>query len=352
MATPSDPIRFGAIGCGNAGTHRIRQLAAHALNLRVTAAVDTRPERLDNLANVIGYDDFVRFSGDQDYRRLIDECDLDAVGIFTPHIPHYEHVKYAIQKGMHVLIEKPMVCGAANALEITRLMEESGKIGIIHYQRHYEPQYIKAREMIRKGMIGDVRTFYVYMAQDWFGREWRGEPEFSGGGQLNDSGSHYQDILLWMTDLMPRAVCGSIDQYYQGTTKKVEINGSFNVELSNGAGGRILILGDILGGFVDDVRIRGDEGDLMFYGKKLLYRPKGKDVQEINTSLPKGYPDSPCDNFMKLLRGKVRTNRVPFIFGSRVALLTETMLRAGHLGRRVECREILEEHGLSMSDLD
>jgi predicted dehydrogenase len=345
------PIRFGAIGCGSAGTDRILQLARHELGVRVVAAADIRPERLDNLEKQLGYS-VARYSGPQDYRHVVDDHEVDAVGIFTPHITHYEHVKYALQQGRHVLIEKPMVCGAANAIEITRLLQASGKVGIVHYQRHFEAKFVKARELIRKGVIGDVRTFYVYMAQDWSGHEWRGDPALSGGGQINDSGSHYQDILLWMTDLLPRSAEGFVDNWYQGDRKRIEINGMFSVELSNGAAGRIIIVGDILGGFQDDVRIRGTRGDLMFYGDKLLLRPAGKDIEEVPCPLPDGYPVSPCDNFVKLLRGRCRQNRVPFTFGVRVALLTETMLRSGHRGgARVECEGVLREAGLSLADV-
>jgi predicted dehydrogenase len=347
----SDPIRFGAIGCGGAGTNRIQQLAQHELGVRVVAAVDINPARLDNLESVLGYT-FKRYEGPEDYKRLIDENELDAVGIFTPHIPHLEHVTYAIEADKHILIEKPMVCGAANAMRITRMLDERGLTGIVHYQRHYELKFMKAREMIQKGMIGDVETFFVYMAQDWYGREWRGDPAFSGGGQINDSGSHYQDILLWMTGLLPKSAEGHVDMFYHGQKKQVEINGSFNVELSNGAGGRIIILGDIPGGFVDDVRIVGTEGDLMFYGNQVLHRPKGGEIREVPMKRPKGYPESPCDNFVKLLRKRSRVNRVPFIFGARVALLTEAMLTSAHAGgKKVDCADILDAAGYSMDDL-
>ena len=151
MATSPRPIRFGAIGCGGMGTCRLQELAKHPLGVEIVAAVDVNPARLDNLANVLGRDDFKRYTGPEDYRRLIDENDLDAVGVFTPHVPHYDHVKYALEKGVHVLCEKPMVCGAANAIEITRLCEEKKLIGMVHYQRHFELKYIKARELIRKG---------------------------------------------------------------------------------------------------------------------------------------------------------------------------------------------------------
>jgi predicted dehydrogenase len=248
-----------------------------------------------------------------------------------------------------------MVYGAANAMRVCRAMETTGKIGIVHYQRHYGTQFIKARELIQKGVIGDIKTFYVYMAQDWPGRNWRGEPEFSCGGQINDSGSHYQDILLWMTGLLPKSAEGHVDYYHKGDRKQVQINGSFNVELSNGATGRILIMGDIPGGFIDDVRIVGTKGELMMstmHGRRLMHRNEKGEMAEVPLNCPKGWPNSPCDNFVKLIRRKVRTNRVPFIFGVRVATLTDALLRSGREGgRKIECADLLAEAGATMDDL-
>lgn len=343
-------IRFGAIGCGGAGTHRIRQLANHPLGVDVVAACDIAPDRLDNLETVLDKK-VIRFDTGDGYQKMIDDVELDAVGVFTPHSLHYDHAKYALEAGKHLLIEKPMVCGAGNALEIAKLAEAKNVISVLHYQRHYEASYIKARKMIMDGVIGDIETFYVYMAQDWAGRTWRGDPEFSGGGQINDSGSHYQDILLWMTDLLPKSAEGSIDMFHHGDEKRIEINGSFNVKLANGAGGRIIIIGDVMGGFTDDVRIRGTKGDLVFYGGRLVHRPHGKDPVDVPLSRPKGYPDSPCDNFVKLLRGRAKINRVPLIFGARVALLTDAMLTAAHEHRHVECEDLLKAAGYSYRDL-
>jgi len=348
----SSSLRFAAIGCGNAGTARICVLAEHELGVKVVAGADLLSSNLDNLSARLGYP-IKQYVGDQAYKKMLAENELDAVGIFTPHIPHYEHVLAAMQHNLHVLIEKPMVCGSANALEVTRLMRESGKVGIIHYQRHYEPKFAKARELIQKGLIGDVQRFFVYMAQDWPGRTWRAEPEYSGGGQINDSGSHYLDILLWMLDTLPRSAEGHTDTFYNGKRGKVEFNGSFNVELENGAVGRIVILADIPGGFVDDVRIIGSEGSLFFQGDRLIhFDAKKNSYHDMPTTLAKNYPSSPCDNFVKLIRNKVRVNRVPFIFGCHVALLTEAMLRSGAQGgKKIVCADILKESGHTLNDL-
>ena len=358
MSEPK-PIRFGAIGCGGMGTVRLQELAKHPLGVKIVAAVDINPDRLDNLAKVLGYNDFKRYTGPEDYKKLIDENDLDAVGVFTPHVPHYDHVKYALQKGLNVLCEKPMVCGAKNAIEITQLCNAQKKIGIVHYQRHFESKFMKARDLIKQGRMGKVKEFYIYMAQDWNGPTWRGIPELCGGGQINDSGSHYQDIILWMLDELPVSAEGYIDNYYRGKKLKVEANGSFNVELTNGITGRIIILSDYpgreipYGSFFDEVRIIGEKGAIYFRGSKIFtYDFATKAEYEEPLTRPENYPDSPVDNFVKMLRKKVRINRVPFIFGSRVALFTEAMLRSGHEGgKKILCEKILKECGHTLEDL-
>ena len=318
--------------------------------VEVVAGVDPVKGNIDLLSEALGKE-LVPFTKRNDYQRMIDTMDVDAVGIFSPHSVHYEQAKYALSHGKHVLIEKPMVCGTGPAIETAKLAAKKGLVYLIHYQRHFEPKYIKAREMIQKGAIGEVKSFYVYMAQDWSGASWRGDPRYSGGGQLNDSGSHYQDILLWMTDLLPKSAVGDIDYYYRGEKKKVQMNGSFCVELSNGAAGRIIIVADYIGGFSDDVRILGDKGSLTFRGPGFVIQKGKGEPKEIEATKPKGYPDSPSDNFAKLLTGRCKKNHVDAIFGAQVALLTDAMLTAGATGNRVVCERLVNKAGYTMKDL-
>jgi len=344
-------VRFGAIGPGGAGRSRTKQLNADPA-VQVVAAADTNADNIKALEEVLGHEVEV-FRGPKGYRRMIDRVPLDAVGIFSPHSLHYEQAMYALNAGKHVLIEKPMVCGAGPAIETARLAAANDLVYLIHYQRHYEPMYIKARELIRKGAIGEVQSFYVYMVQDWSGKAWRGDPKYSGGGQINDSGSHYQDILLWMTGLLPKSVEGHIDYYYRGQKKRVQMNGSFMVELSNGAAGRLIIVSDYVGRFSDDVRIVGDKGYLRFASGSVLVHGKDKKgpPREIKATLPRGYPVSPADNFARLLTGRTRKNRVDPIFGARVALLTDALLLAGETGKRVYCERLLRRAGCRMDML-
>ncbi|NOZ22110.1 MAG: Gfo/Idh/MocA family oxidoreductase [Planctomycetes bacterium] len=343
-------MRFGVIGCGGAGRARTIGMAKDP-SVQVVAGSDTAAANVDKLSDGLGCA-VQPFIGPDGYREMIDSADLDAVGVFGPHTLHYDHAKYALSKGKHVLIEKPMVCGVGPAIETAKLAKKKGLVYLIHYQRHYEPKYITARQLIQKGEIGEVQSFYVYMAQDWPAPSWRGDPKYSGGGQLNDSGSHYQDILLWMTGLQPKSAIGSLDCIYRGKKMKVEINGSFSVELSNGAAGRLIIIGDyIRPGMPDDVRIMGSKATLLFTGGNLVLHPHGGQPQQIEPQRPKGYPASPGENFTRLVLGRMKTNHVDAIFGARVALLTDTILKAGKSNRRATCESILKRAKFSEKDL-
>ena len=350
----ADKVRLGAIGPGGAGRWRVREWIKEPA-ADVVAAADTNPDCLDKLEADVGHK-VERFLGPDGYKKMIDTCGLDGVGVFSPHTLHFPHAMYALDHGVHVMIEKPMVCGVGNAIASAKLAAKKKLVYMITYQRHFEPKYVYARQLIREGAIGDVKTFYVYMAQDWPGPRmgWRGDPKFSGGGQLNDSGSHYQDILLYMTGLMPKTVEGAYDMLYRGERAKVETNGSFSVVLTNGAAGRLIIIGDYIRGFEDDVRIQGDKGMILFKTSEntlLTLMQDGKPLTKIEPKLPDGYPPSPSQNFVRLLTGECKENYVPALFGAQVALLTDGMLLAGKTRKRADCAAILKKAGYTYRDI-
>ncbi|MBM4036391.1 MAG: Gfo/Idh/MocA family oxidoreductase [Planctomycetes bacterium] len=346
-------VRFGIIGPGGAGRWRVRELIKEPAT-QIVAAADTNPDCLDKLEADVGHK-VQRFLGPNGYRKMIDTCELDAVGVFSPHTLHFPHAMYALERGLHVLIEKPMVCGVGNAIASAKLAARKKLAYMITYQRHFEAKYVTARDLIRKGEIGEVKSFYVYMAQDWPSPRigWRGDPKFSGGGQLNDSGSHYQDILLYMTGLLPKSVEGAWDMFYRGEKAKVETNGSFNVVLSNGAAGRLIIIGDYIKGFTDDVRILGDKGMISMStadGLVTLARD-GQPTIKIEAKLPADYPPNPPANFVRLITGQASENHVPALFGAQVALLTDGMLLSGKTHKMADCAAILKKAGYGYKDI-
>lgn len=353
-------FRVGVIGPGGMGRERCREFQARP-DAEIVAAADNNPETLNRLEQYLsekieGYQPgkIHRYVGEYDFIEMLNKEKLDIVGVFSPHSLHDLHCKYALRAGCHVVVEKPMANHVGDALMLARLVEGRGLHLIIHYQRHYSPLYVTARKVFREGLIGNLKRFEVYLAQRWGAGGWRGDPRFSGGGQPNDSGSHLQDIFLWITGLLPKEVEGYTSNLFTDSEgniveKRVEIDAHAEVLMDNGAEGTITILGNTHIGFEEWMLLEGEEGQLRIAGGKLLYTPKGQtQEQELPVSRPEGYPRSNIDNLMGLLKGEYQINYTSVINGVRTAWLTNAILATGKSPeekKRVDCDALLAQEG-------
>ena len=363
MASKKSKLRVGVIGPGGAGSGRTAEFASRD-DVELVAAADTREEAFDRLEarlkeRVEGFKpgSIKRYVGEYEFTQMIDKEDLDIVGVFSPHSLHDVHAKYAMRNGAHVIVEKPMANFVGDAIAMHRMAAGSKRHLLIHYQRHFADQYITGRKLIREGLIGEISKFEVFLAQRWGAGGWRGDPRFSGGGQPNDSGSHLQDIFLWMTGLLPSDVYGTTSLDFEADDgeiikKNVEIDSHSAVTMESGAKGKIDILGNTKIGFDEWVILTGTEGTLTIKGGKLLLRGKGKrKEEELPFSRPEGYPRSNIDNLVGLIKGKYDKNYVSGINGIRTSLLTNSIILCGKGPKeknRVSCAELLEKEGYSM----
>jgi len=350
MAKGKKKIRVGIIGPGGVGADR-----AHKLNLEpnceVVAAADVDEKRIVDLRKRLGKRDITAYMGPSGYKKMIAKEDLQAVGVFGSHSLHHAHATLALENGCHVLIEKPMANGVAPAIDLYKLARKKRRVLLIHYQRHFEPVYVTAKRLLAKNILGKLKHFYCYMAQDYRGvGGWRMVNRIAGGGQINDSGSHYQDIMIWMTGLMPVRAIGATDKYMGGERRDIEINSSHHVEFEKGLTGRMIIVGDYIGGFVDDVIIEGEKGVLKLTGGRIVLH-RGRKAKELPMDVPKSWPKDPCNNFAGLLDGRYKENCVDGILGARVAMLTEALLESGRTGKKVECAKMLKRAGYTYRDI-
>ncbi len=221
MVSKNDILRVGVIGPGGAGRGNTLGFATRP-DAQVVAAADAYESSLDALENALQQrvedykpNSLKRYLGEHEYLEMLNHEDLDIVGVFSPHSLHDIHVKYALRAGCHVIVEKPMANIVGDAIAITKIAIGSDLHLVGGYQRHYEDTYITGRRAIAEGLIGNLKKFEVYMAQRWGAGGWRGDPRFSGGGQPNDSGSHLQDIFLWMTNALPAEVYGTTDMKFE-----------------------------------------------------------------------------------------------------------------------------------------
>ena len=322
-------IRIGVIGCGGIATHHVERLAKMRA-VKVAALVDPNAESLSRLQERVaatrGLPTFA------DYRKMLDKVKLDAVHINSPHTLHYPQITDSLDRGLHVLTEKPMVCTVAHAQAVVRKAKQKKRVLLVSYQRHYAGPWRYARELVQKGALGSVQYVDAMLAQNWLPitSTWRGDPALSGGGQLNDSGSHLVDILLWITGLRVREVSAFIEN--RGA--RVDIDSAVAFRFEKDAVGTLSVLG-ASPGWRESLTIWGSKGVISLGPGPLTLQTYSGPAQDLTAKAKdRGNPDK---NFIDAILGRAE-NAAPGECGLRVIELTEAAWRSAATGQTVTVR--------------
>jgi predicted dehydrogenase len=184
-------MNVGIIGCGLIGQKRAAALGPSA---KLVAVADVIAERAADLAARHGAHVHA------DAAALLADASIQVAIIATPHNQLAELALRAVQSGKHVLLEKP---GARRASELEALRLEAERRGVcvhVGFNHRFHPALLKARELIDAGKLGPlfyIRGRYGHGGRIGYDREWRAQPEISGGGELLDQGAHLIDLASW-----------------------------------------------------------------------------------------------------------------------------------------------------------
>ena len=329
-------IRVGFIGCGgNASGHVGRILAMGECEVvglcdvsetSIERVRERHREQYPHIADVAVF---------ADYREMLDKVEMDAVEISTPHTLHFEQIMAALDKGLHVLTEKPMVCTVEHAHQVIARAEEVGKILMVSYQRHLGAQYRYVRNQIMAGELGEIQFISALQDQKWYQGTiglWRQKLSLSGGGQLNDSGSHLLDIVLWMTGLE----VAEVQAYMENFDSEVDINSALSLRFRNGAMGNISVVGNSpTGGMWEDITIWGTKAVVYIRRGEVLYKTQHSNEVYAVENLPGS--TVPDQNFIDAIQGHDEV-QVPPVCGLRVIELTEAAWASAASGRPVKVK--------------
>jgi predicted dehydrogenase len=342
MEPAQNRLRIGIIGCGgNMHGHVKRLVEQHAAEVEIVGLADPSSASIERLVDrQPAVADLPRFDS---HRELLSALKPDAVEISTPHTLHYEHIMDSLSSGAHVLTEKPMVCQVDHAMEVIRRGRELGKVVLVSYQRHYEPLFRYIRDQIAAGELGEVQYIAGLQNQNWYrGTKgtWRSQMSLSGGGQLNDSGSHLLDILLWTTDLS----VASVHCFQENFDGEVDINTAISLRFRNGAMGTLSIIGNAPGGMWEDITIYGSKGSVYYRtagikGEAVRFQQRWFDRAEALT-VPLLPPASdPETNFIDAIKGRAEVQSPPEC-GLRVIELTEAAWRSARTGQVADVQPV------------
>lgn len=215
----NNQVQFGFIGTGSRGQYLLKHLK-NVDNGRCMAVCDTWDKNLEEAAKIPGTNP-KKF---KDYRELLAQKDVDAVLIATPLYMHFPPTRDALLAGKHVLCEKSLVFRPEEIHALRELSNERPKqIVQVGLQRRYSKFYQTARQMIEKGMLGQVTHIRAQWHRNTFARDpwnkalpagrtdeqtnWRKYRKFSGG-LTAELASHQIDVADWMFGSHPEYVVG------------------------------------------------------------------------------------------------------------------------------------------------
>ncbi len=284
--TKNKKIKIGLIGIGVMGSHHAKDIC-ELENTEFAAICDIDQARADRYAQQYGVPAFY------DHRVMLDEIELDAVLVATPHYDHPPISMDAFERGVHVLTEKPVGVHVKVAKEMIAAYEQAKKqypdlVFAAMFQQRTYGFWKKIKSLIEEGELGQlVRTTWIIT--DWFRTQsyydnggWRATWKGEGGGVLLNQCPHNLDLYQWFVG-MPQRVAGfaSIGKYHH---IEVEDDVTGYLEYENGMVGHIITSTAESPG-TNRLEIMGEKGKLLFEdGKLTFYRNRYSTFEQIKKS--------------------------------------------------------------------
>lgn len=262
-------VKIGIIGVGNMGSAHLNNiLSGKCPELQVSAVADIDPARLQWVKEKAG-EAIALFS---DAEAMLDSGLVEAAIVA---VPHYDHPRYAIacmERGIHVMVEKPAGVYTKQVREMNEAARKSHvKFGMMFNQRT-DPVYRKMRELVQSGDLGAIRRTN-WIITDWYRPQayynsgaWRATWSGEGGGVLLNQCPHNLDLWQWICG-MPVKVSAHM-QFGKWHDIEVEDDVTAYVEYANGATGTfVTTTGDAPG--TNRFEITLDGGKLLAEGGRL-----------------------------------------------------------------------------------
>jgi predicted dehydrogenase len=184
-------LRFGLIGAGRIG-NAYAQAFETAEACSLAAVADVRPEAAAALADHAAC---LRYSRYQDMAR---EAKLDAVLICTPPITHHEIALYFMDRGVHVLCEKPFAIDLDHAKMMLAASKRNCVAITMASKFRYVDDVVRAKSIVTSGILGELVLFEnAFTSRVDMTTQWNSDPAISGGGVLIDNGTHSVDIMRY-----------------------------------------------------------------------------------------------------------------------------------------------------------
>ncbi|MBE5868210.1 MAG: Gfo/Idh/MocA family oxidoreductase [Lachnospiraceae bacterium] len=268
-------MKYALIGCGRISTNHIK--AALNNHLEIVAVCDIVPEHMEQVLAKHGLESEVSIKRYADYKEMICRAAPELVSIATESGLHAEIALYCIDRGVHVIIEKPMAMSLADADKIIALAEEKNvKVSACH-QNRFNIAVQEMRRALEAGRFGKLSHGSIHVRwnrnEEYYTQApWRGTWAQDGGALMNQC-IHGIDLLRWMLGDEVESVYGVTKQQFHHYLEAEDI-GMAVVKFKNGA------VATIEG--TTNVYPKNLEETLYLFGEKGTVKLGGKSTNNID----------------------------------------------------------------------
>jgi len=189
-------LAVAIVGCGRIG--RVRAAALRPAD-RLVACADVDFDVAEALAREYG------IPPGRDVEAVLGH-EPDVVIVATSHDQLAPIAERALEAGAHVLVEKPAGVGTADIASLRSAAERTGRVVKVGFNHRFHPGPARVAAEVRSGRHGEllhIRGRYGHGGRPGYDREWRANPELSGGGELVDQGMHLLDLVHWLAGPLP-----------------------------------------------------------------------------------------------------------------------------------------------------
>ena len=258
-------VSVGIIGAGNISQTHAR--AAQAIpGVAISAVWGTTVEKAARIAETAGaaaYDDFSRF---------LEHKPMDLVAIGTPSGVHAEQAIAAVERGLHVLVEKPVDIYTSRIDALIEAADRAGvKVGVF-FQDRLKPDIVRLKSLVESGALGDPVLISGrvkwYRPPEYYGNSrWRGTWALDGGGALMNQAIHTVDVLQWIAGPIARINARTATRLHE---IEVEDTMAAMLEFATGALGVFEAATSVYPGYPRRVEVTGTRGTAVLEGDTLV----------------------------------------------------------------------------------
>ncbi|UFU06191.1 Gfo/Idh/MocA family protein [Ruania halotolerans] len=335
-------VRLGAIGAGWWATSNHFPIFAAREDVELVGVCGRGPS-LAHAQAEFGFD-----LATEDADELL-AADIDAVVISTPHDLHHRFAAQALERGLHVLCEKPMTLDAAQAWDLVERAERAGTVFLVPYGWNYKPFTSAAKRILDAGGIGEIQYVLCHMASPTRGlfgsdpthmlQRWNSHtaPDPStwadpahGGGYAHGQITHSSALLSWLTGLRATTVAGRVS----GPGAAVDLFDAAVVQFEGGALGTVSGAATLADGdkYQLDIRLFGSEGVLMIDVERERVSLSRYDGRREDVAIAPGEGEYEClvppARFIDLITGASTENNSDALVAARSVELIEALLRS------------------------